>query len=209
LPVRTGVFVVLVVLVVLVHEVMLWWLGAHGATPFLFGRDMDSVVHVLTIVNVISLAIGMSNTNVDRSIPGDDGGMVQLAILVYDGDCAFCQLSIDAGTRVLPRRFRAEPFQFLDLDALGLTEQQVTESVWWVQPSLPARAGHRAVAALLRAQSRWWWRTLGWVIDHPPVSFAASWVYAWVARNRHRLPGGTAQCRVQPPTVGRHARSEQ
>jgi hypothetical protein len=38
LPVRSGVFVVLVmlvVLVVLVHEVMLWWLGAHGATPFL------------------------------------------------------------------------------------------------------------------------------------------------------------------------------
>jgi hypothetical protein len=60
LPVRTGVFVVLVVLVVLVHEVMLWWLGAHGATPFLFGRDMDSVVHVLTIVNVISVTIAMS-----------------------------------------------------------------------------------------------------------------------------------------------------
>jgi hypothetical protein len=27
--------VVLVVLVMLVHEVMLLWLGAHGATPFL------------------------------------------------------------------------------------------------------------------------------------------------------------------------------
>jgi len=40
-PVRSGFFVVLVVLMVLVlmvlvmHEVMLWWLGAHSATPFL------------------------------------------------------------------------------------------------------------------------------------------------------------------------------
>jgi predicted DCC family thiol-disulfide oxidoreductase YuxK len=135
--------------------------------------------------------------------------MVQPAVLVYDGDCAFCQRCIDIGTRVLPQPFRPEPFQFLDLDALGLTQEQVTESVWWVQPSLPTRGGHRAFAALLRAQSPWWWRTLGWLIDHPPVSFVAGWVYAWVARNRHRLPGGTAQCRVpQPPTVGRHARAE-
>ena len=27
-------------------------------------------------------------------------------------------------------------------------------------------------------------------------SFLAAWVYSVVARNRHRLPGGTAQCRL-------------
>jgi predicted DCC family thiol-disulfide oxidoreductase YuxK len=212
LPVRSGFFVVLVlvvlvVLVVLAHEVMLW-LGAHGATPFLFDRDTDSVVHVLTIVNVISLPIGMSRATDGRSPRGDDGGMVQPAVLVYDGDCAFCQRCIDVGTRVLPRSFRCEPFQFLDLGALGLTDEQVRDSVWWVQPSLPARGGHRAVAALLQAQIPWWWRSLGWVIDHPPVSPAARWIYSWVARNRYRLPGGTAQCRVPQPPAGRHARAE-
>ena len=70
LPVRSGSFVVLVVLVVLVHEVMLWWLGAHGATPFLSDRDLDSVVHVLTIVNVISLPIGRSNASEGQIFPG-------------------------------------------------------------------------------------------------------------------------------------------
>jgi hypothetical protein len=73
LPVRSGSFVVLavlVVLVVLVHEVMLWWLGAHGATPFLFDRGMDSVVQVLTIVNVISLRIGMSRATERQCVEG-------------------------------------------------------------------------------------------------------------------------------------------
>jgi cellobiose-specific phosphotransferase system component IIC len=70
LPVQSGSFVVLGVLMVLVHEVMLWWLGAHGATPFLLDRDMDSIVHVLTIVNVISLRIGMSRATERKFLEG-------------------------------------------------------------------------------------------------------------------------------------------
>lgn len=119
----------------------------------------------------------------------------EMALLVYDGDCAFCQRSIDVGSRVLDK-FRAEPYQFLDLGPLGLTPEQAGEAVWWVQPSVPPRSGHRAVAGLLQAQNHWWWRALGRVLERPPVSWLAAPVYAWVARNRHRLPGGTAQCRV-------------
>ena len=70
LPVQSGSFVVLGVLMVLVHEVMLWWLGAHGATPFLFDRVMVSVVQVLTIVNVISLRSGMSRATERQCVEG-------------------------------------------------------------------------------------------------------------------------------------------
>lgn len=118
------------------------------------------------------------------------------ALLVYDGDCAFCQRSIDVATRVLPEPFRAEPYQFLPLEDLGLTADQASTAVWWVQPSRPARSGHEAVAGLVQAQHRWWWTALGWMIEHPPVSALAARAYAVIARNRHRLPGGTAQCRV-------------
>jgi predicted DCC family thiol-disulfide oxidoreductase YuxK len=125
-----------------------------------------------------------------------DAAIPLAALMIYDGDCAFCQRCIDVGTRVLPDPFRREPFQFLDLQTLGLTTAQASTAVWWVQPSLPARSGHRAVAALLRAQSPWWWRSLGWILDHPPTSWLAARAYTVIARNRHRLPGGTAQCRV-------------
>lgn len=117
-------------------------------------------------------------------------------VLIYDGDCAFCQRCVDLGARVLPDPVRCEPYQLVDLGELGLTLEQVTTALWWVAAGHPARSGHRAVAALLRSQSPWWWRALGWVIDQPPVSFLAAWVYSVVARNRHRLPGGTAQCRL-------------
>ncbi len=123
------------------------------------------------------------------------------ALLVYDGDCAFCQRCIDVGSRILPERFRAEPYQFLPLAELGLTVDQARTAVWWVQPSRPPRSGHRAVAGLLQAQHRWWWSSAGWLIEHPPVSALASRLYDVIARNRHRLPGGTAQCRVSMSQV--------
>ena len=132
-----------------------------------------------------------------------DHGVVNaypVGLLIYDGDCAFCQRCIDLAGRVLPTPVRCEPFQFLDLDTFGMTTERASTAVWWFAPGLPPRSGHRAVAAVLGAQGRWWWGTLGWVIDHPPFSLLAAGVYRLVARNRHRLPGGTAQCRV--PKLG-------
>ncbi len=120
------------------------------------------------------------------------------ALLVYDGDCAFCQRCVDVATSILPDPFRAEPYQLLPLSDLQLTVEQARTQVWWVQPSRPARGGHAAVAGLLRGQRRWWWRSAGWLLERPPIAPPAAWVYAAVARNRHRLPGGTAQCRVPP-----------
>ena len=117
-------------------------------------------------------------------------------MLIYDGDCAFCQRCVDLGARILPAPPRAEPFAVVDVDAVGLTQDQVRQAAWWVGRDGTLRRGHRAVAQVLRAQPRWWWRIGGSLIDHPPVSWFAAAVYALVARFRHRLPGGTAQCRL-------------
>jgi predicted DCC family thiol-disulfide oxidoreductase YuxK len=98
--------------------------------------------------------------------------------------------------RVLPAPVRAEPYQLVELGPLGLTVDQARRAAWWVGADGSRRRGHRAVAQVFRAQPRRWWRIGGWFIDHPPVSWIARVGYALVARFRHRLPGGTAQCRV-------------
>jgi len=128
-------------------------------------------------------------------------------MLIYDGDCAFCQRCVDLGARVLPAPVRAEPCALVDVDAVGLTPDQVRQAAWWVGQDGTLRRGHRAVAQVLRAQPRWSWRFGGWLIDHPPVSWVAAAVYALVARYRHRLPGGTARCRLpaDPPARPRSA----
>lgn len=120
----------------------------------------------------------------------------QTPILIYDGDCAFCQRCVDLAGRVLPAPVRAEPYQLVELGPLGLTVDQARRAAWWVGADGSRRRGHRAVAQVFRAQPRRWWRIGGWFIDHPPVSWIARVGYALVARFRHRLPGGTAQCRV-------------
>ena len=117
------------------------------------------------------------------------------ATLVFDGDCGFCTTSVNWLKRTLPAFPTATPFQWADLDALGVTEAEARERVWLVTDK--ARfGGHLAVSALLRHQPAAGWRFLGWLIAAPGFSLIAAGAYALVARYRYRLPGGTPACKV-------------
>ncbi len=61
-----------------------------------------------------------------------------LPLLVYDGDCGFCTRTVELALR-MKVACRAVPWQQADLAALGLTEAEVTEKVWWVDPGPEAR----------------------------------------------------------------------
>ena len=111
---------------------------------------------------------------------------------VYDGDCSFCTSCAEFIERRIPTRARVVPWQFADLDALGLTQQECEQAVQWV--SFPRRAsGPDAIALLLRDAGRFW-GVAGAGLELGPVRFAAWPVYRWVADHRHLLPGGTAAC---------------
>jgi predicted DCC family thiol-disulfide oxidoreductase YuxK len=118
-------------------------------------------------------------------------------LLVYDGDCAFCTRMVGIALSRMKVACRAVPWQQTDLAPLGLTESEVTEKVWWVEPGGAKVSGHRAVAAALRHGSPAL-RPLGSLLDTQMFAPVASAGYDLVARNRHRLPGGTAACRVDP-----------
>jgi hypothetical protein len=79
-----------------------------------------------------------------------------------------------------------EPWQRLDLRALGLTPTDVADHAWWLAPGGVRRRGHRAIAAALRAIGGRW-GVVGRLLDLPPVSWLAAVVYVLVARNRHHL----------------------
>ncbi|GII84147.1 hypothetical protein Ssi03_21370 [Sphaerisporangium siamense] len=114
-------------------------------------------------------------------------------MLVYDGDCGFCQRCVDFGHAHL-RMPQVRRFQELDLAEHGLTLQQVTDSVQLLGPDGMRASGARAVAVLLAVQPGLGWRLLGRLMLVPPVSWAAEAVYRMIARNRHRLPGSTGAC---------------
>ncbi|MGK4579755.1 thiol-disulfide oxidoreductase DCC family protein [Kitasatospora sp. HPMI-4] len=134
-------------------------------------------------------------------------GMVAVdPVLVFDGDCAFCTTCKDAAERYLRATlasggWEAVPFQFADLAALDaraggrglVTLERAERELLWVTPDGRVYGGAQAAARLLM-RSGGAWAYLGGVLALPPVRPLAAAVYRLVARNRHRMPGGTPAC---------------
>jgi predicted DCC family thiol-disulfide oxidoreductase YuxK len=116
-----------------------------------------------------------------------------LPTFVYDGDCDFCSSCARFVERWIPTPAAVEAWQLIDIEALGLTVAECDAAVQWVTSPTMHTSGPVATADLLRA-SRPWWRGLGALLRLRPLLRVTWPVYRWVARNRGRLPGGTATC---------------
>ncbi|MCZ2804230.1 DUF393 domain-containing protein [Modestobacter sp. VKM Ac-2983] len=121
--------------------------------------------------------------------------------LVFDGDCAFCTRCADVARRLLPADVQVVPWQFVDLAEIGVSAERAQTEVLWVGRDGAVTGGAPAVARALRAAGRPWW-LLGAVLAAPPIRWVAPFGYRLVAANRHRLPGGTAACRLPPRDPG-------
>ena len=134
---------------------------------------------------------------------GNGAGAVRRPVFVYDGDCAFCTTCARFIEKRIPTSVEVTPWQFSDLDALGVTQADAEAAVLWIAPGERTVAGPEAIARLL-VDAGSLWRPFGWALDLPPVRWVAWPVYRLIARNRHRLPGGTAACSL--PQVERDRR---
>jgi predicted DCC family thiol-disulfide oxidoreductase YuxK len=112
--------------------------------------------------------------------------------LVYDADCGFCTRSAqwldDAPIA----------WHTLDLDAVHVTRAEADANAGWLENGTVTALGAPAIARALRAK-RGWARLAGWALTVPGLRGAAAAVYPRVAANRHRMPGGTAACKIEPP----------
>ena len=113
-------------------------------------------------------------------------------LLIFDGDCAFCTSSVQFIERRIRRHPRIQPWQRSDLAGLGLTQEQCESAVQLIENGRVTSA-HVAVARLLIYGKRGW-AVLGYLLLVPGIKQIAGVVYRWVAKNRDRMPGGTAEC---------------
>lgn len=123
----------------------------------------------------------------------DGDAAAERPIFLYDGDCAFCTSCAQLIERRIPTTADVRPWQFTDLEPLGVTQAEAEAAVVWVAPGQAPVAGPVAIARLL-IDAGSFWRPLGRLLDLAPVRWVAWPVYRLVARNRHRMPGGTAAC---------------
>ena len=117
------------------------------------------------------------------------------ATLVYDADCGFCTRS--AQWLAATGKVRIVAWQSLDLAQHGLSVEDVTAAAQWLGPEGPRASGARAISLAMRARGGAA-AIAGAFIALPGISLLAAAGYRVVARYRHRMPGGTAACRVTP-----------
>lgn len=116
--------------------------------------------------------------------------------LIYDGDCGFCTATAHWVQDRAGRPGLVAPWQGLDLAEFGLTSAQAAAAVQWVGSGQRC-SGADAVAAAL-AYCGPGWRALGKLMSIGPFAMVARGLYPTIARNRHRLPGATDACRLNP-----------
>lgn len=91
-------------------------------------------------------------------------------------------------------------YQRINPADFGLTDAQVRSKIWLVDPSdvtMRPLGGHLAAGAILKNQRNLFHKLLGWLICTPPTSWVADLAYRFIAANRHRLPGGSRQCKIE------------
>ena len=112
--------------------------------------------------------------------------------LVYDADCGFCTRSahwLDEAPIA---------WHTLDLDALHVTQGEADANAGYLEDGKITDLGADAIIAALRAK-RGSGRLLGLLMATPGIRQIAHLVYPRIAANRHRMPGGTAACKIEPP----------
>ena len=122
--------------------------------------------------------------------------------LIFDGDCAFCTSSAHWLARRLhhPKgpNARLVPWQFTDLTALGTTAERAKREALWVATDGTIYGGAAGFAQWLKFRGGGY-AVAGYVMDLPVVRTLAAAVYRVIAKNRHRMPGGSPACALPPP----------
>ncbi|MFC4562592.1 thiol-disulfide oxidoreductase DCC family protein [Nocardiopsis mangrovi] len=118
-------------------------------------------------------------------------------VLVFDGDCAFCSSSVEFLQRHVAPGIATVPWQFSDL-APAERDRAQREVLLLHPDGRRVWGGVDAIAVLLLESPAW--APAGWALRRAPGRAVGAAVYRWVARHRHRMPGGTPACRVGGPT---------
>jgi predicted DCC family thiol-disulfide oxidoreductase YuxK len=81
------------------------------------------------------------------------------------------------------------------MTALGLTNEDGMTQVWFVAENGRLTGSAEAVNEVMKQV--WWLRPFAFLYHIPGLKQLEESAYRWVANNRYRLPGGTAECAIE------------
>src|SRR5271168_409210 len=102
-------------------------------------------------------------------------------VLVFDGRCGMCTRAVNRLVRLdRTGNLRVEPFQAPGIaDRLGVPDERLSESAWWLDASGVVFSGAAAMNAALSAALGT--RLPFWFYRLPGVGSVQNTVYRWVA----------------------------
>lgn len=118
-----------------------------------------------------------------------------MSSVIYDGDCAFCSSAARFGKAKIAPKLEFLAYQQTDLGKYGLTAAECEKSLQFVSANNEIIAGAKAVAQIL-ISAGYPYRMIGRIMKLPILNKLAQLGYNLVAKNRHRLPGGTPTCKM-------------
>jgi predicted DCC family thiol-disulfide oxidoreductase YuxK len=119
-------------------------------------------------------------------------------VLVFDGRCGMCTRVVNRLARLnRTGQLQIEPLQAPGIaERLGVPNDRLPESAWWLDASGVVFAGAHALNAALST-------ALGtplplWIYRLPGIGALQNVIYRWVAAHRYRFRGVTPLCEAQP-----------
>lgn len=123
---------------------------------------------------------------------------LESSILIYDGECGFCNTSLLWAYRNLSNMPAAEPYQSAPLSKLNLSLEEVENAVYLIDTGVK-KSGHEAIAQLfLWQEEKTLPRLLGRILAYKRLHSVWAFGYRWVAKNRRLFPGATEACGSRP-----------
>jgi predicted DCC family thiol-disulfide oxidoreductase YuxK len=105
------------------------------------------------------------------------------AIVIYDGDCAFCKEWVCRWKQWEQNAFTFEPYQSAWQRFPEIGREEFARAVYFINTEGNAYHGADAVYQACRVAKRWQW--YGWMYSHVPgFATLARWGYGIIARNR-------------------------
>ncbi|PXY36313.1 thiol-disulfide oxidoreductase DCC family protein [Prauserella flavalba] len=115
--------------------------------------------------------------------------------LLFDGDCGFCTRSVTWLDRRGMLGYPFLPWQTVADDELPVPVERLMTEVVLELPDGTTLGGADALAATVGASASPW-RVAGHLLRLPGVRHVARAVYRVIARNRYRMPGASAACKI-------------
>lgn len=116
------------------------------------------------------------------------------SLIIFDGDCGFCSLSVSKLSQLLGRRSpQAVPFQKLDLRDFELSTDKVMKAMYYSDSQGKMFSGADAFRIVFRDAGSGW-IILYLLLSTPIIKQVARKIYRLIAVNRQKMPGSSNSC---------------